>query len=175
VKILNLLFYFVSIIPFIALPFLLVNWVRYMKARAENRSRFVPLPVKFPVKSTLFFAGPIIIAIAIAEIMATRSRVEAINFLRDLSGNYKVYVNSQPAHDPDKVVSALKASSSQLAHHSHPTKMIRVDIYSDTGRLTLDLGRDSGSAQEYWVFYPKYRVTSNNEIGRVTTPVFDEY
>jgi len=37
------------------------------------------------------------------------------------------------------------------------------------------LGRDSGYAQECWVFYPKYRITSNNEIGRVTTPVFDEY
>ena len=172
---LNILFYIVSAIPFIALPFLVVNWARYIKARAENRSRFVPVPVKSPLKSTLFFAGPIIIAIAIAEIMAGRSRVEAINFLRDLSGNYKVYVNSQPAHDPDKIVSALKATSTQPAHHSHPTKMIHIDIESDTGRLTLDLGRDSGYAQEYWVFYPKYRVTSNNEIGRVTTSVFDEY
>ncbi len=172
---LDLLFYTVSIIPLIALPFLLVNWVRYMKARAENRSRFVPVPVKFPVKSTLFFAGPIIIVIAIAEIMASRSRVEALNFLRDLSGNYKVYVNSQPAHDPDKIVSALKATAPQLAQHSHPTKMIRVDIESEKGNLTLELGRDSGYAQEYWVFYPKYRVTSNNEIGRVTTTVFDEY
>jgi hypothetical protein len=53
--------------------------------------------------------------------------------------------------------------------------MIRVDIETDKGTLTLQLGRDSGYAQEYWVFYPKYRITSNNEIGRVTTPLFDEY
>ena len=53
--------------------------------------------------------------------------------------------------------------------------MIRVDIESGKGNLTLELGRDSGYAQEYWVFYPKYRVTLNNEIGRVTTAVFDEY
>jgi hypothetical protein len=53
--------------------------------------------------------------------------------------------------------------------------MIRVDIESEKGNLTLELGRDSGYAQEYWVFYPKYHVTSNNEIGRVTTPVFDDY
>ena len=175
VKLLNLLFYSVSIIPFIALPFLVVNWVRYMNARAENRSRFVPVPVKFPVKSVLSFAGPIIIAMAIAEIMASRSRAEALSFLRDLSGNYKVYVNSQQGHDPDGIVSALKATAPQLAHHSHPTKMIRVDIETDKGNLTLELGRDSGYAREYWVFYPKYRVTSNNEIGRVTTPCFDEY
>jgi len=175
VKIFNLLFYVVSIIPFIAVPFLLVNWVRYMKARAKNRSGFVPVPATFPLKSVFFFVGPIIIAIAIAEIMASRSRAEALGFLRDLSGNYKVYINSQPSHSPDKIVSALKATALQPAHHSHPTKMIRVDIESEQGNLTLELGRDSGYAREYWVFYPKYRLTSNNEIGRVTTPVFDEY
>lgn len=174
-KILNLLFYLVSIIPFIALPFLFVNWIGYMKARSKNRSSFVPVPATFPLKSVLFFAGPIIIAIAIAEIMASHSRAEALSFLRDLSGNYRVYVNSQPVHDPDRIVSALKATAPQVAQHSHPTKMIRVDIESEKGNLTLELGRDSGYAQEYWVFYPKYRVTSNNEIGRVTTTVFDEY
>jgi hypothetical protein len=174
-KILNVLFYLVSIIPFITVPFLLVNWIRYMKARSENRSRFVPVPEKFPVKSALFFAVPIAVAISIAEIMTSHSRIEALNFLRDLQGNYKVYVNSQPAHDPDAIVSVLKTASPRPGHHSNPTKVIRVDIQSEKGNLTLELGRDSGYAQEYWVFYPKYRVTSNNEIGRVTTPVFDEY
>jgi hypothetical protein len=175
-KILNLLFYFVSIIPFIALPFLLVNWIRYMKARGENRSRFVPVPAKFPIKSVLFFAVPIAIAISIAEIMTSRSRSETLDFLRDLPGNSKVYVNSQPARDPNAIVSVLKTTSPWfLGHHSSPTKMIRVDIESEKGHLTLELGRDSGYAQEYWVFYPKYGVTSNNEIGKVTTPVFDEY
>jgi hypothetical protein len=117
------------------------------------------------------FVGSILIAITIAGIMSSCSRVEALNALRNLSGNYKVNVNSEPAHDPDKIVAALK----EVAHHSHPTKMIRVDVQSEKGSLTLELGRDSGYAQEYWVFYPKYRVTSNNEIGRVTTRVFDEY
>jgi hypothetical protein len=175
-KIFNLLFYLISIIPFIALPFLLVNWIRYMKARSENRPRFVPVPAKFPTKSVLFFAVPIAVAISIAEIMTSRSRTEALNFLRDLPGNSRVYVNSRPARDPNTIVSVLKTTSPRLlGHHSSPTKMIRIDIESEKGNLTLELGRDSGYAQEYWVFYPKYRVTSNNEIGRVTTPVFDEY
>ena len=146
-----------------------------MKARAENRSRRVPLPARVPLKSVLFFVAPIVIAIAVAEIVAERSRVEALNFLRDVSGKYKVYVNSQMAGNPDGIVSALKTTAPELAHHSHPTKMIRVDIETDKGVLTLQLGRDSGYAQEYWVFYPKYRITSNNEIGRVTTSAFDDY
>ncbi len=172
---LNTLVYIVGAISFIALPFLLVNWFRYVNALNKNRSRFVPLPAKMPVKSVVFFVAPIIVAISIAEIVQERSRDEALNFLRDLSGNYQVYVNSQPTQDPAGLVSTLKTTAPQLAHHSHPTKMIRVDIKSEKGSLTLQLGRDSGYAREYWVFYPKYRVTSNNEIGRVTTPIFDEY
>ena len=174
-KILNTLFYVVSSVAIIDLPFLIVNWARYMKVRAANRSSLVPLPAKLPLKSVICFVSPILIAIAISEIMTSYCRADALNFLRDLSGNYKVYVNSQPAHEPDRIVAALKEVGPQLSHHSSPTKMILVDIQSDRGSLTLELGRDSGYAQEYWVFYPKYHVTSNNEIGRVTTPVFDEY
>jgi hypothetical protein len=173
-EILNTLFYVLGAAAIIALPFMLVNQFKYLKVRAANRSRFVPLPAKFPVKSVLFFVGPIILAIAISEIMTSYCRAEVLNFLRDLSGDYKIYVNSQPAHEPQRIVGALKEVAPQLGHHSHPTKMIRVEIQSDKGSVTLELGRDSGYAQEYWVFYPKYGVTSNNEIGRVTTPIFDE-
>jgi len=175
VNILNTLFYVVSVIPFIALPFLLVNWMRYMRIRAENKSRRVALPAKLPVKSMGFFVVPIIIAIAISEIVAARSRTEALNFLRDLSGNYTVYVNSRPANNPDAIIATLKTTAPRMAHHSSPTKMIHVDIQTNNGALSLVLGRDSGYAQEYWVFYPKYRITSNNEVGRVRTPLFDDY
>lgn len=176
VNALNLIFYLVSAIPFVALPFLLVNWVKYMKVRSANRSRIDPLPAKIPIKSVIFFAAPILVAIAVAEIVSSRSRTEVLSFLRDLSGNYKVYVNSKPARDPDRVVAALKeVAPSAIGHHSHPTKMIRVDIQGETNSLTLELGRDSGSPQEYWVFNPRYRLTSNNEIGRVTTTAFDDY
>jgi hypothetical protein len=174
-NILNTLFYLVSVIPFIALPFLFVNWARYMKAQAENKSRRVPVPAKVPLKSVLFFAVPIIVAITIAEFVAARSRMEALTFLSNVSGNYRVYVNAQAAKNPGAIIAALKTTGSRMAHHSSPTRMIRVDIQSDRGDLSLQLGRDSSYAQEYWVFYPKYRITSNNEIGKVVTAAFDEY
>jgi hypothetical protein len=84
-------------------------------------------------------------------------------------------VNQQPVSDADKVISALKLLSPQFGYHSHPTKRIGVEINSENGHLTLVLGRDSDYPQEYWVFYRKYRVSSNNEIGRITTSVLDQY
>jgi type IV secretory pathway VirB6-like protein len=173
-KILNTLLYILGGAAIIALPFMVVNHVKYVKVSAANRSRIVPLPAKFPVKSVIFFVGPIILAIVIAQIVTSYGRYEVLSFLREVSGDYKIYVNSQPAHEPQRIVDALKEVAPQLGHKSHPTKMFRVEIQSDKGNLRLELGRDSVYAQEYWMFYPKYGITSNNEIGRVTTSVFDE-
>jgi hypothetical protein len=41
--------------------------------------------------------------------------------------------------------------------------------------LILDLGRNSDLPNEYWVFSPVTGITSNNEIGRITTALFDHY
>lgn len=53
------------------------------------------------------------------------------------------------------IVSAWKELAPYWAHHSHPTKRIRVDIRTDVRDLRLELGRDSENLQEYWVFYPE--------------------
>jgi hypothetical protein len=173
-NLLNILFYVLSGTAIIALPFWVVNHLKYLKVSAANRSRIIPLPAKFPVKSIVFFVGPIILAIVTAQAVTSYGRYEVLRFLRELSGDYKIDVNAKPSHQPQKIAAALKEVAPEWGHHSHPTKMIPVEIQSDKGSLTLELGRDSGYAQEYWVFYPKYGITSNNEIGRITTSVFDQ-
>jgi hypothetical protein len=110
-----------------------------------------------------------------ASIITTYARHDALSFVQNLSGNYTVDVNHQRVRDSDIVISALKEITPYWAHHSHPTTRIRVDIRCDARGLTLELGRDSDNPQEYWVFYPEHGVTSDTEIGRITTAAFDEY
>jgi hypothetical protein len=157
----------------IALPFLLFNWWKYMKDQPVNR--LVAVRAGFPAKSVSFFFFSFVTAMVAASIITTYARRDALNFIQNLSGNYTVDVNQQRVRDSDIVISALKEITPYWAHHSHPTTRIRVDIRSDTGGLTLELGRDSDNPQEYWVFYPEHGVTSNTEIGRITTAAFDEY
>ncbi len=157
----------------IALPFLLVNWARYMKAQPVNR--LVAVRSGFPTKSVSFFLISTLTVGVVASVMTTHARYDTLNFIESLSGNYTVYVNQQQVRDSDKMISALKEIAPYWAHHSHPTKRISIDIRSDERDLTLELGRDSDNLQEYWVFYSKHSVTSNNEIGRITTSAFDEY
>ncbi len=84
-------------------------------------------------------------------------------------------VNDRPVSDGGEVLSALRGIAPYRAHHSHPTIQIQVDVRGPTGSLTLKLGRDSGNAREYWVFLSGHGVTSKNEIGRITTSMFDQY
>ena len=69
------------------------------------------------------------------------------------------------------------------AHHSNPTKRLKIRISNHVPRLFLLLARDSGDPTEYWVFWPreywvfnpKYRLTADHDIGRIKTHLFDTY
>ena len=80
---------------------------------------------------------------------------------------------SQAISDNSDILSAIRTVTPYWAHHSHPTSKIRVDVRGPKGRLSLELGRDSDNAREYWVFIPGNAITSKNEIGRITTAAFD--
>ena len=157
----------------ISLPFLVVNWVTYVRRRPLNS--LVAPQSAFPIRSTTFFLVSCLTAIVAASIMTTYARHEALNFLRSSSENYTVYVNEQEVRDSQKLIAALKEITPYQAHHSHPTKRIRVLIRSDGRDLRLELGRDSDNPQEYWVYSLGHQVTSNDEIGRIMTAAFDEY
>jgi hypothetical protein len=144
-----------------------------MKSRPINR--LVAVRTGFPTKSVSFFLVSALTTGAAAVVITSYASRDAVNHIRSLSGNYVVYVEGRQVRDSDKLISALKEIAPYAAHHSHPTKRIRVEIRGDVRELTLELGRDSDRPQEYWVFYPQFGVTSSSEIGRITTAALDEY
>jgi hypothetical protein len=169
----NAIFVVASVITLVACPVFVVNWFRYMKI-----ARALPPAEKwanFPVKSVAFFMIPILVTDVVALILTSSARMQVLDQLHALSGNYEVYVEGHTYRESEKIISMIKQVSPYLAHHSHPTKMIRITIRGPQATIALELGRDSGRPQEYWVFYPGNVVTSRNEIGRVTTSLLDQY
>ena len=59
------------------------------------------------------------------------------------------------------------------AHHSYPIKKFKFKIKDKDGELELLIGQDSQNKNEYWIFYPKYRHTGANELGRIRTNIFN--
>jgi len=118
-----------------------------------------------PIQSTFLIAAP----------MERMIRTETLKFLNSLSDNANVIINGKTVDNPSDVISRLQTLATIQAHHSHPTNRIRIQVLSSDYSLTLELGRDSDIPSEYWIFYPGYRHTQLNEIGRITTNIFDGY
>jgi hypothetical protein len=141
----------------IALPFSLYYWSTYKS-----------------LKSVLFFAIPFVIAWCACDTLQEIARAQILDQLDSLKADYHFSINGKTAMKPEQILAALKTLDFLPAHHSSPTKRINVEI-SDHSRIVLWLARDSGNPREYWVFYPNYYTTARNEIGRIITPLFDEY
>lgn len=166
--------YCLAVLSIIALGFLVVSFARYINKRSASRFSTGNSEPEFPVKSAVVFVGAALLTLLVALSATSLSRREVLEFLRDAQA-LNVYVNSRPAPNADEIVAALKTLQPVAAHHSHPTRMIKIELHSDNRVVTIECGRDSANAQEYWVFYPKYGITSNNEIGRITTSALDSY
>ena len=172
-RLLNDCFYAAAVIAIVALPFLIVN---FLKCRNKNLSpRNYGKITSWPIKSMCFFAIPIMLAIACADAASSVARSHVLKVLRSSSGSTTVLINGIPSNKQQEIIQVLGAIDSAWAHHSHPTKRITVEIRSGMDNLVLQLGRDSDRQQEYWVFFPMYSVTDKNKIGRITTSLFDSY
>jgi hypothetical protein len=173
VKILDIVAGVSFIAAVIALPFLIVKWSTYL-ARRKVSYPSLRGQVCIPWKVVLFFAVPILVAIAAADTSQHIAHDQILDQLKTLKGDYHVSVNGRAVQNPSEILSSLKKLDWLPAQHSSPTKRITVEL-SDKSHIILELARDSDEPREYWVFYPKYYITKSNEIGRIITPLFDAY
>jgi hypothetical protein len=156
----------------VAAPFLLLGWSNYLSRRPEDRV--------FPLKSTLFFALPVIIGLLAAGVSTLIAQCEVAEFLASVSDQYTISIDGHLTQNRHEVLDTLKQFTNLPAHHSSPTRELHVDISDSRRHLELWVARDSSDPYEYWVFAPSpsklaSRVTMKKDIGHIRTSVFDEY
>ena len=156
----------------VAAPFLLIGWSNSLSHPKGQRP--------FPVKSTLFFATPIIVGWLATLISTSIAQFKARELLASVSDKCVVSINGKPVPNGDEILSTLRAISDVPAHHSHPTHEITVDVSEPPRHLLLWLARDSNDPHEYWVLVPSpsklaSRASYKKDIGHVVTSVFDQY
>lgn len=156
-RILDLIAGVTSVTALVVLPFSLYNFYRH------------------PIRSFLAFGIPVLVSICAFNASQKIAQSKVLEKLDSFSEKFEISINATPVSNPNQVLLALKTLRWLPAHHSNPTKRINVEIYDDRRHIAFSLARDSGNPQEYWVFYPKYYITTYNEIGRIVTLVFDNY
>ncbi|XHR29089.1 MAG: hypothetical protein ACFUZC_00705 [Chthoniobacteraceae bacterium] len=173
---LDLLFKGAAAAVLLALPILLVNWFRYMRQVNANRSLRPHLEQgTIPAKSVMFFVLSIGTVMCVASISQNRAHDEVLKMLGSMPADATVSVNGKIAPDRDVLMQTLQTLHWQAAHHSHPARAIHIEISAPGRHLALVLKRDSSNPQEYWVFLPRYMITSKNEIGRINSGIFEAY
>jgi hypothetical protein len=171
---LNYAFYVCGAIAVAALPFMLVNTVR-ATYKAPLRPTELQRWEYMPLKSMTLFGGSIILCMLISTVVSAIAQRDALTFLASLTGPHSLTVDGRAMVEEGTIVSDLKAVHYTIGHHSHPTKMLRISIQSEGKALELNLGRDSGRPQEYWVYVASDRFRAGNDIGRIVTSALDGY
>ena len=115
-----------------------------------------------------------IIAFGLAWVLEVSARAELKKFLNNPNIQVKLNGESITQEFTNQIINELKKVDNIMAHHSSPTENINIELISPSANFQLILSRDSEIPTEYWVYMNKYRVTSNNEIGRITSSIFDK-
>lgn len=121
-----------------------------------------------------FFLLSIILFILVSDMISVGVVSRVRRYLDSASPQASVFVGGKAIEDGERVLSQLKAIRCMPDHHSHPTSRFSIAIRDQHGILQLELAQDSQYQHEYWVFYPQFRWTTWNEIGRIHTTVFND-
>ena len=161
-----IILFFVAVAAGVVLfPGFLAIWFKGLRGKKINKKLIIATII-----AGLFFIGPIITAIFFSTIVESHGREEVLSFIREKT-SYEIIIDGQKVPNPASFIHELRKIRPFMGHHSHPTKKIPIEIFKSNQKLTLILSQDSDYNNEYWVFYPKYRHTRLNEIGRIQTAI----
>ena len=168
-KLLDAIAYGSLLAGLISAPFFLFSCIPYLASKNSS-------PVsRLASVSFVVFVVSIVVCLLASATGVSIARYEVIDRLREVGDNCETSINGKPVQSPKEILSVLRSFRVFPAHHSSPTHAMNINIRDGSEQLILRLARDSGDPKEYWVFLPKYSITSSSEIGRIKTSAFDSY
>ena len=103
----------------------------------------------------------------IGSVLCRKARREVLSALENIDvTTATLTLDSLPPLRNSPLLPDIKATRFVWAHHTYAINIVTCEISDSNTRLLLRIGRDSTNTNEYWVFYPKYKFTRKNEIGR---------
>ncbi|PML76085.1 hypothetical protein [Enterovibrio norvegicus] len=75
--------------------------------------------------------------------------------------------------DEGLLLHSLKNNKYVTTHKTHPLEKSVVRILTNSRELKLQVAQDSKYPYLYWVYYPKYRYSRLNEIGKVRVQKYE--
>ncbi len=76
-------------------------------------------------------------------------------------------ISSDEAFNRNLMAERLTDIKSVIGSNSHPKERFDVVVHTKGEAVPLQLAMDSEEQSTYWVYYPKYRFFTMNEVGKV--------
>jgi hypothetical protein len=116
-----------------------------------------------------------LIGLGIVSLIEIRAKNE-LQIILDTQ-NIKIIIDGKVLENGSRkeIIEILSTVERVSAHHSHPTKEIIIELEYIDQFSKIYLNKDSEIENEYWVFWDKYELTQNNEIGRITSSKIKDY
>jgi predicted small secreted protein len=164
----NYLFILSFLVGLFFFPCFSVMWIKAVRKRK--------IPKQLLISSIILgcvFTGSIITIALLSSKLTSYSREEVLDFVND-STKYEIRINGSAISNPDLYIKELRKLQVNAPNHSHPTTSVQINVIKTGDELKLILRQDSAIKEEFWVFYPEFRHTTENEIGRIRTKLFKE-
>lgn len=112
-----------------------------------------------------------LIFIGLRALLEVRIRSEIKEFLSQNNLKVKVNNNLLEGNQTAEIITDFKKVKWMMGHHSSPDKENKfiIELVSDKEIIKLVLMRDTQIDTEYWVFWDKYQMTEDSELGRIKT------
>ncbi len=81
--------------------------------------------------------------------------------------NDSFVIESYVDFDESKLLDAIKNKKYVTTNRTRPLSKSRVRIVVHNGEIELFVAEDSKNKNVFWVYYPKYRYSRLNEIGKI--------
>ncbi|MBC7005843.1 hypothetical protein BIZ37_25100 [Photobacterium sp. BZF1] len=76
-------------------------------------------------------------------------------------------ISSDAAFNRNLMAERLTNIKFVIGSNSHPKERFDVEVHTKGEVIPLQLAKDSAEQSTYWVYYPKYRFFTMNEVGKV--------
>lgn len=142
----------------------------YVQQAKPNKKR---KPIITGVLLIIQLIGTWVLGFGLVWTVQLSARNALKNFLDQPNIEVRINGRTLPKSESNGILEELRKIENYMAHHSHPTDQLTIELTSNNQTFPLSLERDSEIPTEYWIFSNKYDVTSSNEIGRIQTAIFN--
>lgn len=151
-----------------------LNEYRGKLRNKEKIQKKLDLMGLFPFKSGACMILSILTTMLISHLIMSDIRAKVKHHLKNITSDSILTIDGKAMTNMQSIVDELLKVKHIPPNHSHPEKEFIVKILNNSKMLTLKVGRDSRKKDEYWIFYPKYFVSSSNEVWKIRSHIFDE-